>query len=111
MHVTLTSAPDEKGRSPSDDVSAAQTSAQVNDAQPATIGVVPDKGNSNNKSKICNGSCVISISYTPQFKNYVATLFFNFLAEKAEFGRVYKPKQEFRGIPRCTGSQIFDFFP
>ena len=34
--------------------------------------------------------------YTPQFKNYVAILFFNFLAKKAEFGRVYNPKQEFR---------------
>ena len=48
---------------------------------------------------------------TPQFKNYVATLFFTFLAEKAKFGRVYKPEQEFRGILRCTGSQIFYFFP
>ncbi len=33
---------------------------------------------------------------TPQFKNFVATLFFNILAKKTEFGRVYKPKQEFR---------------
>ena len=33
---------------------------------------------------------------TPQFKNYVTTLFFNFLAKKTQFGRVYKPKQEFR---------------
>ncbi len=31
------------------------------------------------------------------------------MAKKAEFGRVYKPKQEVRGILRCTGSWIFDF--
>ncbi len=51
------------------------------------------------------GVSIIFMNCTPQFKNYVATLFFNFLAEKAEFGRVYKPKnkslEEYKGAPEA----------